>query len=174
MASDVATDSDDRVYVATRTSEAFDNITGAIVVFDRNGKFLSAFGGDKLRMPHHIWISRDDEIYLTDYFDHAVRKYSPKGELLQVLGTPGQPGAPGGGPFNMPTCAVLAPISGDIYVSDGYRQSRVHRFTYDGDLKLSWGSGDLNLYDEDMWDSTAKAGTGPGEFHCPQRYGRQE
>jgi DNA-binding beta-propeller fold protein YncE len=67
----------------------------------------------------------------------------------------------------MPTCAFRAPTSGDIFVSDGYRQSRVHRFTHEGVLKLSWGSGDLNFYDEGHWGSTAARGTGPGEFHCP-------
>jgi hypothetical protein len=167
VASDVATDSRDRVYVAVRTSEAFDNYTGVILVLDQNGNFLRSFGDDKLRMPHHIWISDDDEIYLTDYFDHVVRKYSTDGRLLQVIGTPSQPGNPDGGPFNMPTCAVRANISGDVFVSDGYRQNRVHRFSYEGDLKLSWGTGDLNLYDEDTWGSKSKASIGPGEFHCP-------
>ena len=166
IASDVATDSEDRVYVATRTAATFDNYSGAILVFDRHGKFLGAFGGDKLRTPHHIWISPDDEIYHTDNFDHAVRRYSPAGELLQVIGTPGQPGIPGG-PFNQPTCAVRSPRSGDVFVSDGYRQSRVHRFSYDGELELSWGKGDLNMYDQEVWHSEATAGTGPGEFNLP-------
>ena len=167
VASDVATDSKDRVYIATRISEEFDDNTGVILVFDRDGKFLRDFGGDKLKTPHHITIGAEDEIYHTDCGDHSVRKYSPDGELLQVLGTPGQPGPPGGGPFNQPTCAFRAPTSGDIFVSDGYRQSRVHRFTHEGKLVLSWGKGDLNLYDEEVWSSTATPGTGPGEFHCP-------
>ena len=166
VASDVATDSEDRVYVATRTAQDFDDYTGAILVFDRNGRFLRAFGGDKLRTPHHIWISPDDEIYHTDCFDHVVRKYNPAGELLQVLGRPGQPGMPEQ-PFNQPTCAVRSPMSGDIFVSDGYRQSRVHRFTFDGELKLSWGSGAQNLFDLEVFGDDAPAGTGPGEFNCP-------
>ena len=166
VASDVATDSKRRVYVATRTNQSFDNTTGAILVFDEHGKFLSAFGGDKLRTPHHITVGPDDEIFHTDAADHTVRKYSTDGELLQVLGTPGQPGLPGA-PFNQPTCAVRSHKSGDIFVSDGYRQSRIHRFTGEGELILSWGKGDLNLYDEEVYHSTATPGTGPGEFHCP-------
>ena len=166
VSSDVATDSKRRVYVATRTNQDFDSYTGAILVFDENGKFLSAFGGDKLRTPHHITIGPEDEIYHTDSFDHTVRKYSTDGELLQVIGTPGQPGLPDE-PFNQPTCAVRSPKSGDIFVSDGYRQSRVHRFTYEGELVLSWGKGDLNLYDEEVFKSPATPGTGPGEFHTP-------
>jgi hypothetical protein len=62
---------------------------------------------------------------------------------------------------------VRSPKSGDIFVSDGYRQSRIHRFTSDGELVLSWGKGDLNLYDQEVHNSTATPGTGPGEFNCP-------
>jgi DNA-binding beta-propeller fold protein YncE len=166
VASDVATDSKRRVYVATRTNQSFDNKTGAILVFDEHGKFLSAFGGDKLATPHHITVGPDDEIFHTDAADHTVRKYSTDGELLQVIGTPGQPGLPDA-PFNQPTCAVRSAKSGDIFVSDGYRQSRIHRFTGEGELILSWGKGDLNLYDEEVYHSQATPGTGPGEFHCP-------
>ena len=166
VSSDVAVDSKGRAYVATRTNQESDNNTGAILVFDENGKFLSAFGGDKLRTPHHITIGPEDEIYHVDSFDHTIRKYSTDGELLQVLGTPGQPGLPDE-PFNQPTCAVRSPKSGDIFVSDGYRQSRIHRFTYEGELVLSWGKGDLNLYDEEVFKSPATPGTGPGEFHTP-------
>ena len=166
VASDVATDSESRVYVATRTSQVLDDTTGAVLVFDRNGRFQRAFGGEKLRTPHHIWISPDDEIYLTDCFDHVIRKYNPAGELLQIIGRPGQPGMPGQ-PFNQPTCAVRSPLSGDIFVSDGYRQSRIHRFTYEGELVLSWGSGEQNLFDFEVFGDDAPAGTGPGEFNCP-------
>ena len=42
------------------------------------------------------------------------------------------------GPFNYPTEMVPAP-SGDLYVTDGYRNSRVHRFSADGRLIHSWG-----------------------------------
>lgn len=166
IASDVATDSADLVYVATRTKQSFDYYTGAILVFDRNGKFLKAFGEEKLRTPHHIWISEEDEIFLSDSFDHVIRKYNTAGELLQVLGTPGQAGMTGQ-PFNQPTSAVLAPKSGDIYVSDGYRQSRCHRFSCDGELKLSWGSGEWLEYNFAVFGNDPPAGTGPGEFKLP-------
>lgn len=165
VASDVATDSQDRVYVAVRTAQEKDNNTGAVLVFDRDGNLLKTFGEDKLRSPHGLWMTPEDELFHTDAFDHSVRKYSLDGELLMTMGVPGQPG-PAGQPFNMPTCTCPS-ASGDLFVSDGYRQSRVHRFSSDGDLQLSWGSGDLNLYDEMVFDSQATPGTGPGEFHLP-------
>ena len=57
--------------------------------------------------------------------------------MLLTLGTPGQPGEPGA-PFNQPTRAVESP-SGEIFVSDGYGQHRVHRFSATGELISSWG-----------------------------------
>ncbi len=53
-------------------------------------------------------------------------------------------------PFNRPTRAAVSPL-GDIYVSDGYGQHRVHRFSPDGTLLLSWG----------------EEGSGPGQFTLP-------
>jgi sugar lactone lactonase YvrE len=165
VASDAACDSQGRVYVAVRLSQAFDNNHGAIVVYDKDGKRLTSWGEDYLKVPHSIWISPDDEILFTDTWDHVVRKYSTSGELLMTLGMPGMAGMPGG-PFNMPT-GVVQSETGDIFVSDGYRQSRVHRFTADGELVLSWGSGDRNNYEENIHASTPTPGTGPGEFNLP-------
>ena len=54
------------------------------------------------------------------------------------------------GPFNHPTEMIAHP-SGDIYVTDGYRNARVHRFSADGRLVTSWGT----------------PGKAPGEFHLP-------
>src|SRR3989441_6701975 len=54
------------------------------------------------------------------------------------------------GPFNRPTNLAVGP-QGDLYVSDGYGNCRVHRFSPTGDLKQSWGV----------------PGTGPGQFYLP-------
>ncbi|MCZ6676875.1 MAG: peptidyl-alpha-hydroxyglycine alpha-amidating lyase family protein [Candidatus Poribacteria bacterium] len=143
LASGVACDSQDRVYVFNRQPQP------AMLVFERGGTFLTSWGADIFKKPHGIWISPNDEIYTTDTEDHTVRKFSLSGELLQTLGTVGQPGPPGQ-PFNQPTRALLSQ-SGDLYVSDGYGQSRVHRLTPDGEVIVSWGA----------------PGTGPGEFNLP-------
>ena len=99
-------------------------------------------------------------VYVTDRDHHTVRKFTPDGVLLMTLGTPLAPsntGATGpdfrtitqaAGPFNCPTNLALA-ADGDLYVSDGYANARVHRFSAAGELKQSWGS----------------PGTGPGEFN---------
>lgn len=159
-ASDMATDSEDRVYVALRTTQAEDGATGVVLVLDRDGNFVRNIGADKLKTPHHIWVSPDDEVYVADCVDHVVRKYATSGEQLQVLGSPGQPGLTEG-PFNQPTCAVRSAYSGEIFVSDGYRQNRIHRFSNDGDIRLSWGRGDRNQFDWEV-SGVGEPLTGPG------------
>jgi sugar lactone lactonase YvrE len=141
--SGVACDSQDRVYIIRRTH------LPAILVFDSEGNFLRSFGEDLFAVPHGIWMSSDDILYCTDIGNHTVTKLSLEGEVLMTLGTKGKPGNPGE-PFNKPTRAVESP-SGDIFVSDGYGQHRVHKFASDGTLLLSWGS----------------KGKGPGQFALP-------
>ena len=148
VVSDVATDSRDRVYLAVRNTDG-PKAGGAILVFDRNGKMLDSWGQDLFTTPHGIWIGPDDEVLLADSNDHTVRKYAPSGELQLTLGTKGETGEPGA-PFNRPTRAALT-RAGDLFVSDGYGQDRVHRFTGDGELVLSFG----------------ETGKGPGRLNLP-------
>lgn len=141
--SGVACDSQDRVYIVRRTH------LPAILVFDSEGNFLRSFGENLFSVPHGIWMSPDDILYCTDIGNHTVTKLTLEGKVLMTLGTKGKPGRPGE-PFNQPTRAVESP-SGDIFVSDGYGQQRVHRFAKDGTHILSWGS----------------KGIGPGQFALP-------
>ena len=104
----------------------------------------------------------DDVVYLTDREDSVCLKYTSDGKPLMVLGERGVHSDTGcekagdlvpraAGPFNYPSEMFPAP-SGDLYVSDGYRNSRVHRFTKDGQLIQSWG---------------VPGKEAPGEFHLP-------
>jgi len=138
----VATDSQDRVYIARREPPA-------ILVYDREGRYLTEWGGEVLSSPHSVWISPDDRIYIADMEDHTVRTFTVEGQLLTTLGTPGRVGL-FGLPFNRPTWATLSP-DGDLFVSDGYGQHRVHHFTADGTLRHSWG----------------EQGSQPGQFTLP-------
>jgi len=143
VVSDIAVDAGDRVYVIDREPN------NRILVFDRDGAFLAMWGDDFLVTPHGIMIGPDDRVYVTDRGSHTVWICATDGALLQTIGTPGRVGAPGQ-PFNNPTNSALAPW-GDLYVSDGYGQSRVHRFAPDGTLLTSWGA----------------EGSAPGQFHLP-------
>jgi DNA-binding beta-propeller fold protein YncE len=150
----VATDSQNHVY-------AFQRKDPPIIVFDRDGNYLSSWGTSTFADPHGINIV-DDVIYVTDRNDHVALKFTLDGKPLMVVGTRGQASDTGAtkdielpprsaGPFNKPTEMMVAP-SGDLYVSDGYRNSRVHRFSSQGALLDSWGKPGKEE---------------PGEFHLP-------
>jgi hypothetical protein len=145
-ATSVAVDSKDRVYV-------FNRGPNPVIVFDRSGNYLETWGAGKFNRPHGIHIDTNDDLFLADDLDHTVRKVSRDGSKSHfVLGTSGKP-APwqGGGIFNRPTHTAVSPVSGDLFISDGYGNSRVHRFTSKGRHVLSWG----------------KPGELPGEFSLP-------
>jgi outer membrane protein assembly factor BamB len=151
----VATNSKDRVFVFNRSEHP-------VMVFDRDGTFITSWGEGVFGRPHGIFIGPDDAVYCTEDFGHSVRKFTADGRLLLTLGTPGTPSDTGastmdyrailraGPPFHYPTNAALS-SKGDIYVSDGYGNARVHKFSPDGRLLFSWGT----------------PGSGPGEFHLP-------
>ncbi|MGH7304440.1 MAG: peptidyl-alpha-hydroxyglycine alpha-amidating lyase family protein, partial [Candidatus Rokuibacteriota bacterium] len=101
---------------------------------------------------HGITIGPDGTLWLTDDLHHTVRQFTPEGKLLLTLGDPDTPSAlHGGKPFNRPTHVALCPRNGDIYVSDGYGNSRVHKYDPTGRLLFSWG----------------EPGTDPGCFNIP-------
>ena len=138
----VAVDSQDRVYVYSRSEHP-------MVVFDRDGNFIDSWGDDILKDAHGIFLDADDNIYCTERETHVIRKFTTDGELLMTLGTPDVPGGEGE-PFNLPTDFALGP-DGEMYISDGYGNARVHKYSPDGELIKSWG----------------QPGTGPSEFDLP-------
>ena len=151
----IATDSADRAYVFNRGEKP-------LIVFDHEGNFIRSWGEGLFARPHGIYIDADDHMFLTDDADHTVRKFTLDGDLLMTLGTSGRASDTGvidcdyrtiqqpAGPFNFPTNVVTAP-DGEIYVTDGYGNCRVHRFSADGELIQSWG----------------EAGDAPGQFQLP-------
>jgi len=153
-AAGVGVDSRGQVYVFNRGAHP-------VIVFDEQGRFLHCWGEGMFRRPHGITIAPDDTLFLTDDLGHTVRRFSTDGKLLSTLGT-GEPSASGiqgndyrtirrgAPPFNQPTNVALNE-QGEIFVSDGYGNARVHRFAPDGTLLRSWG----------------EPGSGPGQFNLP-------
>ncbi|HEV2250997.1 MAG TPA: peptidyl-alpha-hydroxyglycine alpha-amidating lyase family protein [Candidatus Limnocylindria bacterium] len=132
-------------------------------MYERDGRFVRAWPeGLFSERAHGITAAPDGSIWCVDDADHSVRKFTPDGEVLRTLGTRGVPSATGydgtaiatihraGPPFNRPTNLAVAP-TGDLYVTDGYGNARVHQFAPSGTLIRSWGA----------------PGTGPGEFRLP-------
>jgi pimeloyl-ACP methyl ester carboxylesterase len=152
---DVAVDSKNNIYALVRGDIP-------VLVFNAKGKYLRGWGQGLIGGPHGIYIDSLDNVFCVDSKDHIVMKFTTDGKLLMTLGTRGVPSnsgsvkgnfktvKTGAGPFNVPT-KVATSKSGDIFVTDGYGNARVHRFSADGKLIKSWG----------------EPGTSPGQFNLP-------
>ena len=156
----IGIDNNDRVYIFNRSQHP-------LMVFEQNGDFVGSWGEDYFVRPHGIRITDQDALFCTDDMTHLVSKFSLSGDLLMTLGEKDKTSDTGyvddpdlikslksikrgGPPFNRPTGVALS-SSGDIFVSDGYGNARVHKFSPDGQLILSWG----------------EPGTGESEFMLP-------
>src|SRR6266481_4594349 len=140
----VGVDKQDRVY-------AFNRGKHPMVVFDRDSNFLRSWGEGVFHRPHGVHMAPDDTLWLTDDGDHTVRHCTLDGKVLLTIGVPGAPKPyMSGEPFHRCTHTALSP-QGDLYVSDGYGNSRVHKFAPNGTLLSSWG----------------EPGTDPGQFNIP-------
>jgi len=141
----VAVDAKDNVFCFTRGEHP-------VIIFDRDGKFLRSWGEGQVRRAHGITIDADGTVWLTDDLQHTVRKFTPEGKHLLTIGDPDKPATlQGGKPFNRPTHVAICPKSGYLFVSDGYGNSRVHKYSPDGKHVMSWG----------------EPGTDPGHFNLP-------
>ncbi|MFH1639793.1 MAG: peptidyl-alpha-hydroxyglycine alpha-amidating lyase family protein [Chloroflexota bacterium] len=153
-------DAEDRIYVFNRSPHP-------VTIHDRDGNFLGSWGEGYFNRPHGSRFDRQGILYCTDDGNHTVSKFTADGKLLQVIGEKGKPAdtgyvrkdnlidslrsiKAGGLPFNRPT-GVDFDSAGNFYVSDGYGNARVHKFSPEGKLLFSWG----------------EPGTGPGEFMLP-------
>ena len=129
----VAVDSKDRVYAFSRGDHP-------MMVFDADGSFMESWGDGLFSNAHGLTMTPDDTLYCVDTGDHTVRHCTLDGKVLTTIGVPGRPAAPHSGtPFNKCTHVALDPKTGDLYVADGYGNSRVHKFSPDGRLLFSWG-----------------------------------
>ncbi len=148
----VGVDSRDRVHVFTRTNHPY-------MIFDRSGKLEWAWGQEIFEDAHGICIAPDDNVFLVDRSPQVVFKFTNDGRHLLSMGKRNQHSDTGwtdehravthaGPPFHHPTDVSVA-ADGGFYVSDGYRNTRVHKYSGDGELQFSWG----------------EPGTGPGQFN---------
>ena len=150
-----AVDREDEVYLFNRSDHP-------LIVCDRGGNFLSDWGQGVLSDAHGIYISPEDYIYLPVRDAHTVVKYTLDGRPLMTLGMWDKPSDTGGirpdgtvrraaGPFNRCTDIALS-LAGEIYISDGYTNCRVHKYSATGHYLFSWGRPGKRA---------------PGEFHIP-------
>jgi sugar lactone lactonase YvrE len=141
-----ATDSAGNVFVLNRSEHP-------LVIFDPDGNVIDEWRQEWLTSAHGICIDASDNVWLGIFQSHIVQKCDHDGAVLMTLGTPGQSSNPDAvdhlgyfpeppprafGPFSYATDIAVAP-NGDVYVTDGYANTRVHRFAPDGTLLRSWG-----------------------------------
>ena len=158
-AASVFGDSQDRVFCFSRSPDHH------IVIFDREGNYLHHWDAGPFTFAHAIFIDHEGMVWLIDRDIGQVFKYTPEGQLLLTIGTRDYQSDTGmavissslahtvvrpGEPFNLPAGVAVAP-SGDIFIADGYGNCRIHKFTSEGKLILSWG----------------EPGSGPGQFILP-------
>jgi DNA-binding beta-propeller fold protein YncE len=154
-------DSEDRVYCFNRDP------AHPVCIFDRDGNFISSWGEGLIAFAHAIYLDKAEHVWLVDRNNHQVHKYTKDGNHLMSIGEKGVRSdtgvaeddyssttfssvTHGGPPFNMPAGIALND-QGEIFIADGYANARVHKFTPQGELIMSWGH----------------PGTADGEFNLP-------
>ncbi|XP_074063373.1 peptidyl-glycine alpha-amidating monooxygenase isoform X3 [Macrotis lagotis] len=127
-----------------------------LVIDPNNAAVLQSTGKNLFYLPHGLSIDKDGNYWVTDVALHQVFKLDPngKGSPLLILGRSMQPGSDKNH-FCQPTDVAVDPITGIIYVSDGYCNSRIVQFSKNGVFMSQWG--------EESSGSNPK----PGQFLVP-------
>ena len=164
----VAVNSQRHVFVFSRggtTGPAFGAAAAQLFEFDANGKFVREIGRNlyAFSYAHSVKVDRDDNVWIVDKGSDMVVKFNPAGKVAMVFGrkkeasdeavpwTRVNPPRPHqNGYFRQPT-DVTWDTQGNIFISDGYVNSRVAKFSKAGDWMKSWG----------------EKGTKDGEFDTP-------
>ena len=141
---EIVVDSQDRVFIFHRGKPS-------PMIFNTAGEYQGTWPeNDHWRDIHGVTIGSDSDgeyFIVVDRNRHLVSRTTLDGEVVWTIGTPDTPGTDGQ-PFDRPTDSGIAP-NGDVYISDGYGNSRVHQFTSAGEHVRSWGT----------------KGVGPGQFN---------
>lgn len=152
----VAVDSQDRLF-------AFQRGEPPMLVFDRDGEFVTSWGDGLFKRAHGLFIGPDDSVYCADDAGQAIRRFSPDGRLELEITAPDQSEVTGyrrgyhrsversAPPFCYPTSAAPSHDGEHLMVTDGYGNARLHRFDMQGVLVSSFGD----------------PGDGPSQFIIP-------
>lgn len=153
----IGVDAQNRVFVFHRSGRKWSNpfpkepieAQTVSVIDSGSGKLLNSWGANMFIMPHGLTVDHEGNLWLTDVGLHQVFKFTPEGKLLLTLGERGKPGNDHMH-FNLPT-DVAVMRDGSFYVSDGYKNTRVMKFSPSGQFEFEWGT----------------KGKGDGEFNLP-------
>ena len=165
----VAVNSKGRIFVFSRggtSGPAYGAAAAQLLEFSPDGQYLRELGPHLYAwsFAHAVKIDKSDNIWAVDKGSDMVIKFNSEGQVVMVFGRKKEASAEGTGPWEHPH-PPLPPIdgmfrqvtdvawdaAGNIYISDGYINSRVAKFSKDGDWLRSWG----------------EPGAGPGQFNTP-------
>ena len=166
----VAVNSKGHVFVYTRsnsaTGSAYGGAASQLLEFDQTGKYVREIGKGLYAwaFAHVVRIDKDDNIWAVDKGSDMIIRFNPEGHVTMVFGRkkeasddnaepwkhPNPPLPPINGNFRQPT-DVAWNAAGDIFISDGYVNSRVAKFDKNGDWVKSFG----------------EPGSGPGQLNTP-------
>jgi peptidylamidoglycolate lyase len=157
LCSGIGVDAHNRVFVFHRSGRKWSKpfpkepiTTPTVSVIDATtGELLNSWGANRFVMPHGLSVDPDGNIWLTDVALHQVFKCTADGQVLLTLGEAHVPGDDASH-FNLPTDVAILP-DGSFYVSDGYKNNRVMKFTAAGQFDFQWGT----------------KGKAPGAFNLP-------
>lgn len=121
----------------------------SLVEFDAKGRFLRTLGDGLFESPHGLRFDPQGNLWTTDTASHLVLRFNRKGHVTMVLGRKGRSGETET-LFNQPTDVAFGP-NGELFVADGYGNSRIVKFDRNGNFIKAWG----------------QRGSGPGEFNLP-------
>jgi peptidylamidoglycolate lyase len=152
----IGVDAQNRVFVFHRSGRKWSNpfpkepiAEPTVSVIDgATGVLLSSWGAGRFVMPHGLSVDPEGNLWLTDVGLHQVFQCTPEGRVLRTLGEAGVPGTDEHH-FNLPTDVAVLP-DGSFYISDGYKNTRVMKFSASGQFLYQWGSkgrekGEFNL-----------------------------
>ena len=167
--SGIATNSKGHVFVFQRgntAGPAYSATAAQILEFDKDGKYIREIGKNLYAwsFAHMIRVDKDDNIWAIDKGSDMIIKFNPEGRVVMVFGRkkeasdensepwkhPNPPLPPINGQFRQPT-DVTWDTQGNIFISDGYINSRVAKFDKNGDWVKSFG----------------EPGNGPGQLNTP-------
>src|SRR5204863_6958783 len=165
----IAVSSQKHVFVLSRgntSGPAYGAAATQLLEFDDNGKFLREIGKNLYAwsFAHTVRVERHDDIWCTDKGSDLVIKFSPEGKVLMALGRKQEASDEDTAPLKHPKPPLPAEDGrlrqvtdvtwepqGDIFISDGYINSRVAKVDKNGNWVKSWG----------------ERGDKPGEFNTP-------
>jgi peptidylamidoglycolate lyase len=153
----IGVDNSQNVLLLVRTGRAWSDVfpdslisNNTVFLFNKEtGKIMDSWGANLFIMPHSLTVDKNNNVWITDVGLHQVFKLTHNGQLLMKWGVP-QTSGNDSLHFDFPTDVAVANDS-SFYVSDGYGNSRIVKFSKEGKYFFEWG----------------KKGNGPGEFNIP-------